>query len=81
VSAWREFGDWKIITESGETLLKVVGFPGGESMWVRVVEGSDFEGIGILENEPICSNLRLGERIRYDNGDEDRKPEFVRWGM
>jgi hypothetical protein len=69
-------GDWKIILDTGETLLKVVGFPGGESMWVRVISGSDYSGIGYIENEPFCSTLQRGHKVRYGGGTKERKPEF-----
>lgn len=74
VAEW--FGNWKIVMDNGDTLLKVVDFPGGESMWVRVIEGSDFAGIGCIDNEPFCSNLQRGDRINYAGGTDERKPEF-----
>ena len=70
------YGNWKIVMADGETLLKVINFPGHESMWVRVVEGTDFEGTGIIDNEPVCSELRRGDAIQYEGGTDEVKPSF-----
>jgi len=72
-----------------ELMLKIINFPnqttgthqhhaaGGESMWVLVTDGNDNEGVGLLENEPTLSNLQYGDLIRYGNGTEEAKAEFI----
>ncbi len=70
------YGDWKIVNGS-KTHLKVVGFPGGESMWVEVIDGDDFEGQGRIDNHPVCSELSRGDLVTYGNGSDEAKPEFI----
>jgi len=60
--------NWKHEDEDG-ILLKIISFPcdygdfGGESMWVRVIEGTDNDGIGYVCNDPAFSSLRYGDVI------------------
>lgn len=70
------FGNWKIVN-GDQTILKVVGFPGGESMWVIVTEGNDHEGLGRIDNHPIFSDLVRGDLIAYGNGTDEVTPEFI----
>ena len=65
--------------DDGTFHLKVIGFPGHESMWVLVnlEEGNDFEGWGTLDNDPIMSNLKCGDRIQYGNGSATDKPQYI----
>lgn len=70
----------------GSVFLKVIGFPvpegsgaAGESMWVKVIKGTDNEGIGELNNIPLlCTEVSLGDIIEYGGGTDDTKPHFVR---
>ncbi len=79
---WRAFGNWKLIDPAGQVLLKVVGFPRTdgrtESMWVIVTAGTDYAGTGTLDNVPDAVPwLELGAQIRYGNGTDSRKPEYL----
>lgn len=64
-------------------LLKVINFPSndpnyrGESMWVKIIAGNEHGGTGILENQPVFSDLQYGDTILYGNGNNDRKAEFI----
>jgi hypothetical protein len=75
--------DWKIIEDDGTVLVKVIGFPApdgevaGESMWVQVVSGTDNDGTGTLRNGPVFSDLCFGDLIRYGNGTDTVKPEYL----
>lgn len=77
------FGNWKILHDNGTFHLKVVNFPGNESMWVLVqpTEGNDFEGWGTLDNDPIMSTLKCGDRVQYAGGTATDKPSFVPSGV
>tara|TARA_B100000131_G_scaffold297882_1_gene317046 strand:- start:1962 stop:2201 length:240 start_codon:yes stop_codon:yes gene_type:complete len=66
-----------VIHDGEDTYYKVINFPGHESMWVLLEEGDEYAGIGTIANEPICSSLEHGQRIRYANGTDEIKPEFV----
>jgi hypothetical protein len=65
------------------TLLKIISFPcdygefGGESMWVRVIEGTDNDGIGYVCNDPAFSSLRYGDVIAYAGGTDDTKAHYA----
>ena len=51
---------------------------GGESMWVRVIEGDENEGVGMLVNEPdYWSGGSLGTVVRYAEGTDTTKPRFI----
>ena len=79
--AWQYFGNYKMIDPDGRVFVKVVGFPsavGTESMWVILVSGDENNGVGKLDNEPFGgSDLGLGDVIRFGNGSDDAKPEFL----
>lgn len=77
-------GNYKMV--DGDTVyLKVIEFPvpedspvGGESMWVRVVSGSDNDGVGILDNDPaFCEEVSLGDAVRYEGGTDESKPRYA----
>ena len=74
--------NWKATDEKG-TLLKIIEFPcdydefNGESMWVRVIEGTDNDGIGYICNDPAFSSLRYGDVIAYAGGDDDTKAHYA----
>jgi hypothetical protein len=64
--------------ETEATYVKVVGFPGGESMWVKLITGTEDEGTGILDNDPICSDeVKCGDWIRYSGGTDDLRPQYA----
>ena len=74
--------NWKHEDEDG-ILLKIISFPcdygdfGGESMWVRVIEGTDNDGIGYVCNDPAFSSLRYGDVIAYAGGTDDTKAHYA----
>ena len=74
--------NWKCTDEQG-TLLKIISFPcdygdfGGESMWVRVIDGTDNDGVGYVCNDPAFSSLRYGDVIVYGEGDDDTKARYI----
>lgn len=74
--------DWKHEDEKG-ILLKIINFPctygdfGGESMWVRVIEGTDNDGVGFVCNDPSFSSLRYGDVIAYAGGTDDTKAHYA----
>ena len=74
--------NWKHEDEDG-ILLKIIEFPcdygdfGGESMWVRVIEGTDNNGIGFICNDPAFSSLRYGDVIAYAGGTDDTKAHYA----
>ena len=74
--------DWKI-NKGGKTYLKVIDFPswagslGGESMWVRVLEGDDYNGVGMIANDPTQSDLKYGDKISYGGGTDEKKPRYT----
>ena len=77
------FGNWKIV-RGDDVFVKVVGFPVpdgssvcGESMWVKVIDGTDNAGSGILENEPaFCVVVQLGDLVYYGHGTDTQKPRY-----
>ena len=74
--------NWKATDEKG-TLLKIIGFPcdydefNGESMWVRVIDGTDSDGIGYICNDPVFSSLRYGDVVAYAGGTDDTKAHYA----
>tara|TARA_B100001146_G_C16152877_1_gene422027 strand:- start:753 stop:1184 length:432 start_codon:yes stop_codon:yes gene_type:complete len=69
--------------------LKITNFPSvgtmksteynNESMWVIVIEGDDYSGIGELQNQPHGeATVKLGDYIEYGEGTNDSKPVFIR---
>ena len=69
---------------NGDVFVKVISFPvtddsgfGGESMWVLLDEGNEFEGVGVLDNDPIHSEIECGSRIKFTGGNTHFKPHFV----
>jgi hypothetical protein len=82
------FGDWEdgvVMFADGSLYVKVVGFPTpfsndprlvGESMWVIVKKGNEYEGKGYLANKPIYSSLKVGTLIDYGYGTNIQKPMF-----
>ena len=69
---------------NGDVFVKVISFPvtddsdySGESMWVLLDEGNEFEGVGVLDNDPIHSEIECGSRIKFTGGNTHYKPHFV----
>ena len=58
-------------------LVKVVRFPGGESMWVETIEGDQCSGYGRITNEPVCSDLEHGDLVAYEKIDGLKHPMFM----
>ena len=48
---------------------------GSERMWVKITEGDNLSGVGILENEPSYSDFQLHQKVRYKEN-EDGFPQF-----
>jgi len=68
----------------GRIFVKVISFPvtddsgyAGESMWVILKDGNELDGTGVLDNEPIHSDIQCGSLIRFEGGTSDTKPHFV----
>lgn len=82
-------GNWPsgvVEFSDGVIFVKVITFPVredsppglvGESMWVILEEGNEFEGVGILDNDPIHSDIKIGSRIKFAGGNTHYKPHFV----
>ena len=74
--------NWKHQDDEG-TLLKIINFPcdygefNGESMWVRVIHGTDNDGVGWICNDPAFSSLRYGDVIIYGEGTDDSKARYI----
>ena len=69
---------------NGDVFVKVITFPvtdgsgfAGESMWVILTEGDEFNGVGILDNDPAHSEIKCGSLIRFEGGNTHFKPRFV----
>jgi len=70
--------------DDGRIFVKVINFPvtddsgyAGESMWVILTEGDEFNGVGTLNNQPQHSPIELGSYIQFAGGTETTKPRFV----
>jgi len=67
-----------------DNFVKVIDFPvpprccvGGESMWVRVIEGDQNNGVGILSNAPLfCEFVKEGDHIEFAGGTDHLNPSF-----
>ena len=80
------FGDWQegvVMFADGSLVVKVVSFPApdsdefeGESMWVIVKKGNEYQGKGYLANQPHHSSLKYGTLIEYGEGTNTQKPVF-----
>lgn len=78
------WGSGVVEFSNGDVFVKVITFPitddsglAGESMWVLLEEGDEFNGIGILDNDPIHSDIKIGSRIKFEGGNTHYKPSFV----
>ena len=73
-----------------DVLIKVTNFPvpkgtvhlgmriAGESMWVKIIKGTELNGQGTLENIPIfCEEVAYGDIVRYESGTSVKKPRYV----
>lgn len=80
-------GSWPhgvVEMDDGRIFVKVINFPvtddseyAGESMWVILTEGDEFNGVGTLNNQPIFSPVEQYSHIRFAGGTETTKPHFV----
>jgi len=80
-------GSWPygvVEMDDGRIFVKVINFPvtddsgyAGESMWVILTEGDEFNGVGTLNNQPRHSSIELGSYIRFAGGTETTEPRFV----
>lgn len=68
----------------GKIFVKVISFPvtddsgfAGESMWVILKDGNELDGTGVLDNDPIHSDIQCGSLIRFEGGTTHTKPHFV----
>ena len=48
---------------------------GSERVWVKIVEGDSLNGVGVLENEPMYSDFKLHQKVKFEE-DEDGFPKF-----
>ena len=48
---------------------------GSERMWVKITDGDNLNGVGILENEPNYSDFKLHQKIKFEES-EDGFPQF-----
>ena len=64
------------IESDGLTFIKVINFPGHESMWVVQISGDDNNGVGHIANIPVCSDLELDAKVKYEGGTDNQKPSF-----
>ena len=56
-------------------LTKVFIEQGAESLWVRIKQGTQDDGIGYVQNVPFYDELRWGDLIAYSGGGAER-PKF-----
>ena len=70
---------WRFVYRITEkvNLVKVIGFPGGETMWVELVTGHENEGTGTLANDPVCSSLKHGDLVAFNGGTDTLRPRYV----
>ena len=48
---------------------------GSERMWVKITNGDSLNGVGVLENEPMYSDFKLHQKVKYKEN-EDGFPQF-----
>ena len=48
---------------------------GSERMWVKIIDGDTLNGVGVLENEPMYSDFKLYQKVKFEE-DEDGFPQF-----
>ena len=48
---------------------------GSERMWVKIIDGDNLNGVGVLENEPMYSDFKLFQEVKFEE-DEDGFPKF-----
>ena len=48
---------------------------GSERMWVKIIDGDNLNGVGVLENEPMYSDFKLYQKVKFEE-DEDGFPKF-----
>ena len=48
---------------------------GSERMWVKIIDGDTLNGVGVLENEPMYSDFKLHQKVKYKEN-EDGFPQF-----
>jgi uncharacterized protein YegJ (DUF2314 family) len=48
---------------------------GSERMWVKIIDGDTANGVGVLENEPMYSDFKLHQKVKYKEN-EDGFPQF-----
>jgi len=46
-----------------------------ERMWVKIIDGDNLNGVGVLENEPMYSDFKLHQKVKYKEN-EDGFPQF-----
>jgi len=78
-----QVGDWKIILESGQVCIRVTGFPTQEEglyedLWVKITQGDDFEGEGVISSLPTKAlDFKYPCKILYGYGSSKEKPVFI----
>ena len=48
---------------------------GSERMWVKIIDGDTLNGVGVLENEPMYSDFKLYQKVKFEE-DEYGLPKF-----
>jgi hypothetical protein len=79
-----EGGRWKLISPEGRVFLRVKDFPvpkgssvEGESLWVEKLSGTDEEGSGRINDNPVFFvEASRGGLVRYAGG-TDAQPTYV----
>ena len=46
-----------------------------ERMWVKIIDGDNLNGVGVLENEPMYSDFNLYQKVKFEE-DEYGFPQF-----
>ena len=78
-----QVGSWKIFLENGDPFIRGCGFPSPcatffEDLWVRIIDGNDFEGLGEVSSVPgVALDFRGPTRIRYGHGEDNLQPVYL----
>ena len=48
---------------------------GSERMWVKIIDGDNLNGVGVLENEPMYSDFKLYQKVSFEE-DQDGFPRY-----
>jgi len=67
----------RFVQHADGVMVYVRDFPGKENMWVDLIEGDEFEGVGRVTTESFLDHIEFGAIIKFEGGTKYFLPVYA----